>query len=92
MTQALTALADDFSKEGQRKYDALQEKIEDEFEIALQYFIEVEKVKPNDINTLLALKEIYARKSDFTMSNEFKARYEQVKEGKTLESYFLNNE
>jgi len=91
MTQQLTVLADDFSKEGQRKYDALQGEIQTQFETALPYFKDVEKKKPADLNTLLALKEIYARKSDFTMSNEFKARIEQVQAGEALESYFLKN-
>lgn len=91
MTASLATLADDFSKEGQRKYDALQVEIETEFDLALPYFVEVEKKKPSDVNTLLALKEIYARKSDFTLSNEFKARYEKIQAGETLESYFLNN-
>ncbi|PSR12745.1 MAG: hypothetical protein DA408_13960 [Bacteroidetes bacterium] len=91
MTLELTALADDFSKEGQRKYEALQTKVNAEFELALPFFVEVEKKKPTDINTLIALKEIYARKSDFTMSNEFKARLEQVQAGEEITSYFLNN-
>ncbi|WP_367389974.1 hypothetical protein [Lewinella sp. LCG006] len=90
MTQELSTLADDFSKEGQRKYDALQAEVAEVFETALPYFITVEKQKPSDINTLIALKEIYARKSDFTMSNEFKARLETVQAGGELESYFLN--
>ncbi|MEZ4983746.1 MAG: hypothetical protein R2795_01700 [Saprospiraceae bacterium] len=84
MTQELSKLADDFSKEGQRKYEALQAKVNAEFEAALPYFIEVEKKKPTDINTLIALKEIYARKSDYEMSNEFKTRYEAASAGETL--------
>jgi tetratricopeptide (TPR) repeat protein len=91
MTQELSLLADDFSKEGQRKYDALQAKVAEVFETALPYFITVEKQKPMDINTLIALKEIYARKSDFTMSNEFKTRLETVQAGGDLESYFMKN-
>ena len=91
MTADLSKLADDFSKDGQAKYDALQIEIKGEFELALPYFVEVEKKKPMDINTLLALKEIYARKSDFTLSNEFKGRLEKIKNEETLESYFLNN-
>jgi tetratricopeptide (TPR) repeat protein len=91
MTQELAALNDDYSKEGQRKYDALQTEVSGVFDTALPYFIEVEKMKPNDINTLIALKEIYARKSDYTLSNEFKARLETVQGGGSLESYFKNN-
>lgn len=91
LTEGLTAMADDFSKEGQRKYEVLQGEVEAEFSKALPYFIEVEKKKPADVNTLIALKEIYARKNDFTMSNEFKARYESVTAGEELESYFMKN-
>ncbi len=91
MTQELSTLADDFSKEGQRKYDELQAEVAEVFETALPFFITVEKQKPSDINTLIALKEIYARKSDFTMSNEFKARLETVQAGGTVESYFMKN-
>lgn len=91
MTQELSTLADDFSKEGQRKYDELQAEVAEVFEVALPYFIAVEKEKPNDINTLIALKEIYARKSDFTMSNEFKARLETVQAGEEVESYYMKN-
>jgi tetratricopeptide (TPR) repeat protein len=89
MTQELQKLADDFSKEGQRKYEELQTKVNAEFDQALPYFIRVEKLKPNDINTLIALKEIYARKSDFETSNEFKDRLEAAQAGEELESYFL---
>lgn len=91
MTQSLAALADDFSKEGQKKYETMQTNIKAEFEKALPYFVEVEKKKPSDYNTLAALKEIYARKNDFTLSNEFKARLEAAQAGTALESYFLNN-
>lgn len=91
MTQELQKLADDYSKAGQAKYEALQAKVKGEFETALPYFMDVEKKNPNDVNTLIALKEIYARKSDYTMSNEFKARLEKVQAGETLESYFMKN-
>ncbi|RME96129.1 MAG: hypothetical protein D6772_12320, partial [Bacteroidetes bacterium] len=88
MTQELQKIADDLSKEGQRKYNELQTQINAEFDKALPYFIRVEKLKPNDINTLIALKEIYARKSDFEKSNEFKARLEKAQAGEPLSSYF----
>ncbi|MEM1214530.1 MAG: tetratricopeptide repeat protein [Bacteroidota bacterium] len=94
LTEQLTTLADDFSKEGQRKYDELQSKVAAEFENALPYFIEVEKQKPADVNTLIALKEIYARKKDYDTSNEFKARYEKAidpNNTEEMESYFLKN-
>jgi tetratricopeptide (TPR) repeat protein len=91
LTEGLATLEDDYSKEGQRKYEELQTRIAAEFSSALPYFIEVEKDKPMDLNTLIALKEIYARTNDLALSNEFKTRLEAVQAGETLESYFKNN-
>ncbi len=88
-TQELSKLADDYSKEGLKKYDALKEKVNAEFDKALPYFQKAEKVSPNDLNTLVALKEIYARKNDLELSNEFKVRLENVQAGeKNPTSYF----
>jgi tetratricopeptide (TPR) repeat protein len=87
--QGLNALADDYSKEGLKKFDALKEKMNVEFDKALPYFQKAEKLDPNDTNTLIALKEIFARKNDLALSNEFKTRLETVqKGGKNPVSYF----
>lgn len=91
MTQELQSLADDFSKEGQKRYEELQGLVNAEFENALPFFERVERIKPNDVNTLIALKEIFARKSDYDKSNEFKVRLEKAQAGEALESYFKNN-
>lgn len=88
-TQELSVLADDYSKEGLKKYDALKEKVNGEFDKALPYFQKAEKVDPNDLNTLIALKEIYARKNDLELSNEFKNRIERAQShDKNPTSYF----
>ena len=88
-TQELSVLADDYSKEGLKKYDALKEKVNGEFDKALPYFQKAEKVDANDMNTLIALKEIYARKNDLELSNEFKTRIERVQSGEmNATSYF----
>ncbi len=92
MTQELQELADDYSKEGIAKYDALREEIFAEFDEALPYFKRCEKLNPNDLNTLIALKEIYAKKNDLEMSTIFKERFENVQAGNTNESYFKDNE
>jgi tetratricopeptide (TPR) repeat protein len=93
MTQDLQKLADDYSKEGIEKYEALKEKIFAEFDRALPYFQRCEKLDPNDVNTLIALKEIYARKDNLEVSNEFKKRLETVQSGGTNEnSYFKTNQ
>lgn len=88
-TQELSKLADDYSKEGLKKYDALKEKVNAEFDKALPYFQDAERVNPNDLNTLVALKEIYARKNNLELSNEFKVRLERIQNGETnATSYF----
>ncbi len=89
MTQDLNKYADDYSKEGLKKYEALKEKIFAEFDNALPYFQKAEAINPNDMNTLIALKEIYARKDDLKVSNEFKNRIDRLQAGEEIEeSYF----
>ena len=88
-TQELSKLADDYSKEGLKKYDALKEKVNAEFDKALPYFQDAERIDTNDQNTLVALKEIYARKNNLELSNEFKVRLERIQRGETNPtSYF----
>lgn len=89
MTQELIVLGDDISKEGQKKYDALKQKVDGEFKVALPYFKKAEMSDPGNVNTLLALKEMYARLDDFELSGEFKKRYEAAAAGTPpTESYF----
>jgi len=91
MTLELNKYADDYSKEGLKKYEALKEKIFKEFDKALPHFQKAEALNPNDMNTLIALKEIYARKDDLKMSDEFKTRLEKVQAGEAnAASYFKN--
>ena len=88
-TQEMNKLADDYSKPGIAKYNAMKEQVDKEFEKALPYFQQAERMDPNDLNTLIALKEIYARKNQLNVSNEFKARLEKVQAGqKNDSSYF----
>lgn len=89
MSQELQALADDLSKEGQKKYDAMLVKVDAQFNKALPYFQQSEMANPNDQSTLQALKAMYARKDMIELSNEFKTRLETVQGGGTIEtSYF----
>lgn len=89
MTTELVELEKDFSKEGIKKYEAKKADIFQEFDKALPFFQRAEKIRPNDVNTLIALKEIYARKDQLDMSNEFKTRLEKVQGGgKNDKSYF----
>lgn len=89
MAQELNELGKDMSKAGMKKYDAKREELLAEFDKALPYFQDAEKNNPNDLNTLIALKEIYAKKNNFDLSNAFKERMEKVQGGGTVEgSYF----
>lgn len=92
LTQQQQELSDDLSREGTAKYKALGERVAEEFGNALPYFKQAEQLDPNDINTLIALREIFARQNDYELSKEFKNRYETVSGGGKVESsYFANN-
>lgn len=89
MTKELNAMPDDFSAAGQKKYDKKKSETDEMFKKSLPYFEKVESIDPNDKNTLIALKEIYARLSNLQVSNEFKKRIEILeKGGKNDSSYF----
>lgn len=88
-TQDLNALPEDYSAAGIKKYDAIKNEIMSLFDQALPYFQKAESLNPNDMNTLIALNEIYARKEDETLSPEFKKRLDTVKNGgKNASPYF----
>ncbi len=76
MTESLNALANDFSKAGTAKYNDIKKQMDDLFNQALPLFLEAEKLNPQDGNTLLALKEIYARNNDLEKSAAYKAKFE----------------
>lgn len=88
-SQKMNELADDYSKEGLKKYEAFRKVVFENFDKALPYFQKSESIDPNSINTLIALKEIYAKKDQLDLSNEFKKRLEVVQNGgKNETSYF----
>lgn len=91
ITKELKALESDLSKAGIQKYNAKKEEMFGLFEKALPFFQKAESINPNDRNTLIALKEIYAKEDDLALSNEFKRRLEVLDGGGTnTESYFKN--
>ncbi len=69
-------LSADYSKAGTKKYNDKKAEMETYFDKALPHFEKAEKLEPRDKNTLIALKEIYAKKSLFDKSNEYKAKIE----------------
>lgn len=79
----------DLPLSAQKEYAELEAKSKMLFEKALPHFRKSESLNPNDQNTLIALKEIYAITNDFEKSGEFKTRLEKVLAGeKNADSYF----
>ena len=88
-TQELNALPEDFSSAGMKRYETMKNELMALFDESLPYFQKAEILNPNDMNTLVALSEIYARKDEYELAGEFKKRIEVVKEGgKNEKSYF----
>ena len=75
----LNDLASDLSASGTKKYDETKVKMDELFSKALPYFLKAEEVEANDGNTIIALKEIYARMNNLEKSNEYKAKMEALK-------------
>jgi tetratricopeptide (TPR) repeat protein len=78
-SKEMNLLANDYTKEGSKKYEAKKAEMIAYFDKALPYFEKSEKLDPNDVNTLVALKEIYAKKGDFEKSNKYKEKLEAMK-------------
>lgn len=88
-TKELIALEGDYSKAGITKYNTKKAEVFTWFDKSLPYFQSAEKLDPNDTSTLVALREIFARKDDTEKYNEFKARLETVEAGgKNDKSFF----
>lgn len=78
-------------KEGQKKYKLFVDESASLMATALPYFQKTEAIQPNDVNTLIALSEIYARMNDIEKSKEFKTRLEKAKAGQDVgPAYFKN--
>ncbi|MBK7407620.1 MAG: hypothetical protein IPJ40_05785 [Saprospirales bacterium] len=91
ISKDLKKLEEDISKEGLKRYNLKKDEMFSYFDKALPFFEKVESINPNDQNTLIALKEIFAKKDDIELSNEFKKRLEVISTGGTNpESYFKN--
>jgi tetratricopeptide (TPR) repeat protein len=78
----------DYSGPGLKKLDAMKVQMMSLFDQALPYFQKAEMADPNDLNTLIALSEIFARKED-ERSLEFKKRIETVRGGGKNETSFF---
>ncbi len=80
----------DYSKAALREMEVKKSKINEEFEKSLPYFKRAESINPSDLNTLSALKEIFARKEDFELSKKFAERMKVVQDGGTIEEPYFN--
>ena len=78
MAEEINKLANDYSKEGTAKYNKAKKDMDAIFGEALPFFEKADKIKGDDMNTLIALKEIYARQSNFEKSNEYKEKIESA--------------
>lgn len=74
MTEEINKYANDFSKAGTAKYNELKKTMDSKFDLALPFFLKAEGINGKDVNTLIALKEIYARKNDMTKAGEYKTK------------------
>jgi len=79
--EKLNEYAADFSKEGMKKYDDTKIEMDDLFKQALPYFEQAESVNSEDLNTIIALKEIHARLNDLEKSNTYKEKYDALQGG-----------
>lgn len=80
-TDRINELANDFTPEGTKKYDALKLEMNGLFAEALPHFLLAHDIDNKDLNTLIALKEIYARLDDLEKSGKFKKEIEAIQAG-----------
>jgi len=74
----LNTLADDYTPAGTKKYDAKKAQMDETFVKALPFFQQAEQLNPSDVNTLIALKEIYARQDKFDLVETYKKKLEAL--------------
>lgn len=79
VSKEINTLANDYSAAGTAKYNAKKAEMDSYFDKALPYLEKADELTPNDVNTLIALKEIYAKKGNFEKSNAAKAKLEKLK-------------
>ena len=78
MVGTINDLSGDISPAGMKAYDAKKAEMDGLFKQALPFFKKAETNGADDINTVIALKEIYARLNDIEMSKKYKAKYDSM--------------
>jgi hypothetical protein len=86
----LVKKANDLPLNKAKEYDALVKESNELMNTSLPYFKRSESINPNDVNTLIALKEIFARMNDFDKVKEFTSRLENVQNGGKNETSYYN--
>ena len=76
--EKLNEFAADLTPEGMKMYDSTKIEMDALFEKALPFFSKAEGMNGQDGNTLIALKEIYARLNDLEKSEAYKAKFEAL--------------
>ena len=74
----LNELSNDYTPAGTKKYDAKKAQMDETFVKALPFFQQAEELNPKDVNTLIALKEIYARQDKFDLVETYKKKLEAL--------------
>ncbi len=77
-TDRINELANDFSAAGTKKYDALKAEMDGYFDQAMPFFTKAINMNSNDLNTLIALREIHARKNEMDKVTEYKVRIDAL--------------
>ena len=78
MTTEINELANDYSAEGTKKYNERKTEMDGYFDEALPFFEKAHTLDASDQNTMIALREIYARKNMFEKVNEMKEKLESL--------------
>jgi len=79
MAPQINELANDFSNEGTQKYTELKDAMDATFAQALPFFEKAEGLNGEDRNTIIALKEIFARQNKFDKVTSYQAKLDAIK-------------
>jgi len=74
----LNNLSSDYSAAGNKKYEAKKAQMDETFSKALPFFQQAEELNPKDANTLIALKEIYARQDKLDLVEQYKQKIDNL--------------
>lgn len=78
MTRELNKFANDYSKEGTKKYNEIKTSMDALFDQALPFFQKAETLNANDPGVLQALSEIYARKNVLDKAQQYKEKLDAL--------------